>query len=118
MLFLESPPGAGYSINEDKKYEYNDSRTSSDNLAAIKEWFMLYPEFESNRFWIAGESKAGMYIPSFADKLLRNRAEVLPSGKDLNFYGIIIGNGVMWTQSHWRRKARNSFYSRHSHFGP
>ena len=36
MLFLESPPGAGYSINEDKKYQYNDTRTATDNLMAIK----------------------------------------------------------------------------------
>jgi hypothetical protein len=29
----------------------------------------------------------------------------------------MIGNGVMWTDLHWRRKARNTFYSKHSFYG-
>ena len=30
----------------------------------------------------------------------------------------MIGNGVMVTDKHWRRQARNTFYSRHYHYGP
>ena len=43
ILFLDSPPGAGFSINEDKNYKYNDSRTATDSMTAIKEWFKLFP---------------------------------------------------------------------------
>ena len=30
----------------------------------------------------------------------------------------MIGNGVMLTDRHWRRQARNTFYSKHYFYGP
>ena len=39
LLFFESPPGVGFSINEDKSYVYNESRTASDSVAALKAWY-------------------------------------------------------------------------------
>ena len=87
-------------------------------MLSIKEWYKLFPEYENNRFWISGESYCGMYIPLLADQLLKNKDNILESGAPLNFTGIMIGNGVMLTELHWRRKARNTFYSRHYHIGP
>ena len=43
MLFLESPPGVGFSINEDKTYQWNDTRTATDNMLTIREWFKKFP---------------------------------------------------------------------------
>jgi len=85
MLFFETPPGVGFSINEDKSYEYNDTRSAQDNMAAIREWFKLFPEYERNKFWITGESYCGMYIPLLTDLLIKNKDKILPSGKELNF---------------------------------
>ncbi|MCB0370699.1 MAG: hypothetical protein KDD45_15065 [Bdellovibrionales bacterium] len=59
-----------------------------------------------------------MYIPLLAEQLLKNKDNILPSGKPLNFKGMMIGNGVMLTELHWRRQARNGFYSKHYHLGP
>ena len=118
MLFFETPPGVGFSVNQDKSYQYNDTRSAQDNMAAIREWFKLFPEYEGNRFWITGESYCGMYIPLVTDLILRNKDKILPSGKELNFRGIMIGNGVMLTDLHWRREARNKFYTKHYHVGP
>jgi hypothetical protein len=30
----------------------------------------------------------------------------------------MIGNGVMITNTHWRRQARNTFYAHHRFYGP
>lgn len=87
-------------------------------MAAIVEWFKLFPEYSNNRFWISGESYCGMYLPLLADQLLKNKDSILPDGKELNFTGMIIGNGVMVTELHWRRQARNTFFAKHSHLGP
>ena len=57
-----------------------------------------------------------MYIPLLTDQILKDIDNILPKGK-LNFQGILIGNGVMNTESYWRRQARNTFYSRHYFFG-
>ena len=54
LLFLESPPGVGFSINNDPDYQFNDTRTATDNLVALTEWFKKFPEFSKNKFWISG----------------------------------------------------------------
>lgn len=67
MLFFESPAGVGFSINDDKSYVYNDTRTAQDALKALQMFYKRFPEFQANKFWIAGESYCGMYIPFFAN---------------------------------------------------
>jgi serine carboxypeptidase-like clade 2 len=96
MLFLESPPGVGFSVNKDPTYNYTDTRTAQDNLLSIVQWFKKFPEFASNKFWISGESYCGMYIPLLASEVLKNIDKII-EGKLLNFKGILIGNGVMVT---------------------
>ncbi len=54
MLFLESPPGVGFSINNDPTYNYSDIQTAKDNLLSIKQWFKKFPEYSANNFWISG----------------------------------------------------------------
>ena len=34
MLYIEGPPGVGFSINKTKKYKYTDVHTAEDFLAA------------------------------------------------------------------------------------
>ena len=43
ILFLDGSPGAGFSINEDKNFKYNDNRIASYSMTAIQEWFKLFP---------------------------------------------------------------------------
>jgi len=43
-----------------------------------------------------------MYIPLFAKQILDNKDTIIPDST-VNFKGILIGNGVMYTESHWRR---------------
>lgn len=117
MLFLESPPGVGFSINNDPAYTYSDTQTAKDNLKSIALWFQKFPEFSDNNFWISGESYCGMYIPLLANEVLKNIDTIIPD-KTLKFKGFLIGNGVMVTESHWRRQARNTFFSRHYFYGP
>jgi serine carboxypeptidase-like clade 2 len=113
LLFFESPPGVGFSINNDPNYIYNESRTATDNVAALKLWFERFPEMKANNFWITGESYCGMYIPNYASALIDAN-----KNQDIKFKGVMIGNGVMVTEQYWRRNARNKFYSKHYFYGP
>lgn len=70
MLFFESPAGVGFSINDDKGYIYNDLRTAQDSLKTLQEFYKRFPEFKDNKFWIAGESYCGMYIPFLSYEII------------------------------------------------
>jgi serine carboxypeptidase-like clade 2 len=117
VLFLENPPGVGFSQNEDKSFEYNENNTAANAYLALIQWFNRFPELKGRDFWITGESYCGMYIPYLANEILSNNAQAKPEDK-INLKGIMIGNGVMLTNLHWRRQARDTFYGKHQFYGP
>ncbi|CAI9106004.1 OLC1v1005052C1 [Oldenlandia corymbosa var. corymbosa] len=91
IIYLDSPSGVGFSY---PWLPSSDSQTAIDSHAFLLKWFELYPEFQPNRFYISGESWAGIYVPALAaeiDKGSRNYNEATPR---INLKGYIIGNGV------------------------
>lgn len=64
MVYIESPAGVGFSYcGEDGGCAYDDDSSAKDNLAAILQWFTMFPEFQGNDLYISGESYAGIYVP-------------------------------------------------------
>nr|CAB3486679.1 unnamed protein product [Digitaria exilis] len=60
------------------------------NPYSWSKWFELYPEFQSNPFYISGESYAGIYIPTITDEVVKGiKKGVEPR---INFKGYLIGN--------------------------
>lgn len=52
-----------------------------------------YPEFAKNRFYIAGESYGGVYVPWFAREVIHgNKRGEKPY---INITGYLVGNGVI-----------------------
>eukprot|EP00759_Apiculatamorpha_spiralis_P002173 PhF_6_TR10808/c0_g1_i1/m.17411/K16296/SCPL-I; serine carboxypeptidase-like clade I len=89
MIFLESPAGVGFSWNAAGNYTTSDTATAQNAFAALTNFFTAkFPEFRHNKFFISGESYAGIYVPTLAEQLLNNPT-VIP-----NFVGIMVGNGV------------------------
>jgi carboxypeptidase C (cathepsin A) len=39
LLFIDSPAGVGFSINNDPNYVFNDKNTAKDNLDALLDFF-------------------------------------------------------------------------------
>ena len=94
MLYIESPAGVGFSVLGDlSNNKTNDNKTALVNLQAVVQFFMVkFPEYQSNEFYIAGESYAGIYIPMLANLILEwntNNPE-----EKINLKGMMIGNGV------------------------
>ena len=88
LVFLEAPPGVGFSYREDGNYTISDSENARNNYAAVKYLFAeKFPEWKTNKFFVAGESYGGIYVPTLA-------YEIFTHHELTNFQGILVGNGV------------------------
>jgi carboxypeptidase C (cathepsin A) len=96
MLYLEAPTGVGFSYSENPKDDRtNDTKTAYDNWTALKAFFAAYPEYAKNDFYIAGESYAGVYIPTLAHAIHYGNAA---GESNIPLAGIMVGNGCTGTE--------------------
>ncbi|CAJ1823215.1 unnamed protein product [Sphenostylis stenocarpa] len=93
IIYLDSPAGVGLSYSTNKsKYVTGDLQTASDTHVFLLKWFEQFPEFQANPFYIAGESYAGVYVPTLAFEVAKGiRSGAKPV---INFKGYMVGNGV------------------------
>eukprot|EP00300_Choanocystis_sp_HF-7_P024605 c26105_g1_i1.p1 GENE.c26105_g1_i1~~c26105_g1_i1.p1 ORF type:complete len:472 (+),score=104.62 c26105_g1_i1:28-1416(+) len=92
MIFLEAPAGVGmsYSNPAPNTYVTNDNITAAQNLEFLVQFFQAFPEYAQNEFFIAGESYAGVYVPTLAYwTYMSNKA----GQTNINLQGIAVGNG-------------------------
>ncbi|CAD8101495.1 unnamed protein product [Paramecium primaurelia] len=115
ILFLESPAGVGFSINIDTKYEYNDENSGQDNYQALLVWFQAFKQFQKHKFFIAGESYAGMYIPYTAKAIVEGNKQAVFK---IPLEGILIGNGLLIWDAKIRRSALQEFFIRRNFLPP
>lgn len=96
IVFLESPAGVGFSYSSNPAdYVTNDTQTANDNFNALVQFFKGFPEYKNNDFFIAGESYAGVYVPTLAARVLAGNAA---GESSLNLKGIMVGNGCTGTE--------------------
>lgn len=92
MLYLESPKGVGFSYCDDAKTSAGcvntDESTAQDAYEFLINFFTYYPEYKSNKFYITGESYAGIYIPMLMQQLDEDSL-----GSGITVAGAAIGNG-------------------------
>lgn len=92
VVYLESPKGVGFSYCEGAKTAADcvntDDSTAQDAYEFLVNFFNSFPEYKSNKFFITGESYAGVYIPMLMDQIRTNSLK-----SDINLVGAAIGNG-------------------------
>ena len=96
VLYIEAPVGVGFSYSDSKNYKCDDDRTATENRAAVEKFFALFPEYKSNKFFITGESYAGVYVPTLAEAIVQGQADGTYTGAKLT--GIAVGNGCSGTE--------------------
>ena len=91
MLYLESPIGVGFSYKVNGGNDVQDDMSTAKlNFEALKSFYRKFPQYNSNRFYITGESYAGIYIPTLSVLLLENKWPT-------SFVGVAMGNALLDT---------------------
>jgi len=87
VLFLESPFEVGFSYSTGYSDEHTDDTTARENLLALKSFMDKFPQYRNNSLYLAGESYAGVYLPTLG--------VLADADESLNLRGIAIGNGYL-----------------------
>lgn len=91
VLFVDNPVGTGFSYVNTDSYLHELDEMTDQFVIFLEKWFALFPEYEHDDLYIAGESYAGQHIPYIARGIL-NRNKNKPNTK-WNLKGLLIGNG-------------------------
>lgn len=68
VLYIESPAQVGFSYMDGEYPTWTDDMVAELNLNTLKEFFKKWPEYKVNNLFISGESYAGIYVPTLAEK--------------------------------------------------
>ena len=88
LLAIEQPAGVGFSITKNPYQEWNDEKMGENLLYAVKD-FLAEFNLQGREFYVSGESYAGVYIPTLATYILKDK-----SSDKVNLKGVLIGNGL------------------------
>ncbi|KIV99262.1 uncharacterized protein PV09_09032 [Verruconis gallopava] len=93
LLFVDNPVGTGFSYVDTDSYLHELQEMADQFVVFLEKWFEMFPHFQHDDIYIAGESYAGQHIPYVAKAILeRNKKK--KSGADMwNLKGLLIGNG-------------------------
>lgn len=91
LLFVDNPVGTGYSYVDTDSYIHELDTMAEQFLIFLEKFFGMFPEYENDDIYIAGESYAGQHIPYIAKAMLaRNKDKARTTW---NLKGLLIGNG-------------------------
>eukprot|EP01052_Picozoa_sp_SAG31_P033593 SAG31_NODE_3819_length_3852_cov_8.593658_1_plen_559_part_00 len=90
VIYLESPAGVGFSYCEYSPCNANDTTTAEDSYEFLVGFFKAFPELAANKFFLTGESYAGIYVPMLAKQIMDKGG--------VNLHGIAVGNGCWGNQ--------------------
>ncbi|ESO05294.1 hypothetical protein HELRODRAFT_77890, partial [Helobdella robusta] len=88
LLFIDNPVGTGFSFANDDGYARNEDEIATNLYEALLQFFDLFPDLKGNQVYLTGESYAGKYIPTLANKI-----HTSPKPKKIYLRGVAIGDG-------------------------
>ncbi|XP_047454158.1 probable serine carboxypeptidase CPVL [Mugil cephalus] len=90
-MYLLLQVGTGFSFTDnDAGYAQNQDDVGRDLYSALTQFFQIFPDYQSNDFYVAGESYGGKHVPTICHYIHKNN----PSAEvKINLKGMAIGNG-------------------------
>ncbi|KAK4058350.1 hypothetical protein OIO90_000508 [Microbotryomycetes sp. JL221] len=96
LIFLDQPVGVGYSYADKTDKGVWTTEAAAEDVYAFLSIFFDYfnDQYGKTPFFIAGESYAGRYIPTFGDYIVKRNKEAKKNGlAKINLKSVLIGNG-------------------------
>eukprot|EP00638_Chattonella_subsalsa_P003430 CAMPEP_0117757314 /NCGR_PEP_ID=MMETSP0947-20121206/14652_1 /TAXON_ID=44440 /ORGANISM="Chattonella subsalsa, Strain CCMP2191" /LENGTH=455 /DNA_ID=CAMNT_0005577173 /DNA_START=124 /DNA_END=1491 /DNA_ORIENTATION=- len=91
IMWVDQPAGVGFSYGDSEDYDHNENEVGLDMYHFLKEFFLTYPQYASQDFYVFGESYGGHYVPAVSNRIFEeNKNDDHP----INLKGIGIGNGL------------------------
>ncbi|KAH0450709.1 hypothetical protein IEQ34_021401 [Dendrobium chrysotoxum] len=91
IIFLDWPPGTGFSFSEHFEYQILDDYQSINQIHIfLKQWFVDHPNFLLNPFYVGGDSYGGKMATLVSYKIAQG-IEAFDQPL-INFKGYLIGN--------------------------
>eukprot|EP01114_Cavostelium_apophysatum_P014280 TRINITY_DN365_c0_g1_i1.p1 TRINITY_DN365_c0_g1~~TRINITY_DN365_c0_g1_i1.p1 ORF type:complete len:435 (+),score=116.18 TRINITY_DN365_c0_g1_i1:132-1436(+) len=92
LLYVDQPVGTGFSYADyEQDYVTDETEVAQDMYVFLQNFLAMYPQYQTQDFYITGESYAGHYIPAIAARILQGNQN--KEGIHINMNGIAIGNG-------------------------
>jgi len=91
-LFVDQPAGAGFSQAADSDLIVNERGVVDQMLEFLRQFYVMFPEYRTSEFYIAGEYYGGKYGPALAYGIHQQRFD---SNEALPLTGLIVADG--WT---------------------
>lgn len=96
VLAVNNPPPVGFSYctppgprgNGTSCGPWTDSAVATANHVFLANWIRQFPAFAKNKMYLAGESYAGVYVPTIA-------REIMNDPRGINLAGFAVGDGCM-----------------------
>ncbi|KAB8611406.1 hypothetical protein FH972_025911 [Carpinus fangiana] len=92
LLFVDNPVGTGFSYVSGDHYLEELQQMADQFLVFLKKFFSLFPHYEADDLYLAGESYAGQHIPYIAKAILDSNKNA-NDRTNYQLKGLLIGNG-------------------------
>ena len=118
VFVLESPAGVGYSYCEAQRgggtCSNTDNSTAATSLAALERFFFdKFPSLAANDFFVAGESYAGVYVPTLARAIVERNERVADDKAPIRLAGIAVGDPC--TDNSFQRDSMDALWYANKH---
>ncbi|KAG8813069.1 hypothetical protein FRC17_001683 [Serendipita sp. 399] len=88
ILYVEQPVGTGYSLGTPTAQ--NETDVAAQLVGFFQQFLNIFSELKGKKFYLSGESYAGMYIPYIADYIYSH-----PKALDLKLKGIWMADPIL-----------------------
>ncbi|KAL8418585.1 hypothetical protein RB594_001981 [Gaeumannomyces avenae] len=92
IMFIDNPVGTGFSYVNTDSFVTELNQMADQFIQFLEKWFALFPEYQNDDLYFAGESYAGQHIPYIAKHILDRNKNKNPNER-WNLQGLLIGNG-------------------------